>query len=47
MLFYTYFTEGKDISDLDYLTELADTAGVLTKDQVRRAPHCLMGPNDV
>ncbi|EIW57443.1 thioredoxin-like protein [Trametes versicolor FP-101664 SS1] len=33
VLFYTYFTEGKDISDLDYLTELADASGVLTKDQ--------------
>ncbi|OJT07199.1 hypothetical protein TRAPUB_1929 [Trametes pubescens] len=33
VLFYTYFTEGKDVSDLEYLTDLADTAGVLTKDQ--------------
>lgn len=46
VLFYTYFTEGKDISDLEYLTELADTAGVLTKDQVRRALHCFVRPDD-
>ncbi|KAI0671429.1 thioredoxin-like protein [Trametes maxima] len=33
-LYYAYFTEGKNVADVDFLAELADTAGVLTKDQV-------------
>lgn len=36
-LYFAYFTEGKNVADYDYLAELADTTGVLTKDQVGRA----------
>ncbi|KAI0635810.1 thioredoxin-like protein [Trametes polyzona] len=32
-LFYAYFTEGKNIADYDYLSELAESSGVLNKDQ--------------
>ncbi|KAH9856593.1 thioredoxin-like protein [Lenzites betulinus] len=32
-LFFTYFTEGKSISDYDYLSDLAESEGVMTKDE--------------
>ncbi|KAI0359982.1 thioredoxin-like protein [Trametes cingulata] len=34
VLFYAYFTEGKNIADIDLLGELAESCGVLPKDKV-------------
>lgn len=35
MIFHAYFTEGKNISDHDVLGELAEQAGVMSKEEVR------------
>ena len=35
-IFHAYFTEGKNIGDYEVLGELAEQAGIMSKEKVRR-----------
>lgn len=36
VVFNAYFTEGKNIGDIDTLAELSEEVGIMSKDKVRR-----------
>ena len=45
-IFYAYFTEGKNIADIHFLGELAEEAGVFSKDEVRCLRYCCVRTDD-